>query len=69
MEQDTTASLLDAQQEKHPLTIIADTSRCGSTMLSNLLREHPAVFSLSKFFALLENQKFSDCSHLIRAAC
>ena len=56
MRQDISASLL----EKQPLTIIVGTGRCGSTMLSNLLREHPSVLSLSEFFALLEGPKFSD---------
>ena len=30
---------------------IVGTGRCGSTMLSNILREHPAILSLSEFFA------------------
>jgi putative sulfotransferase len=32
-------------------TFVVGTSRCGSTMLSNMLREHPQVLSLSEFFA------------------
>ena len=32
-------------------TFIVGTGRCGSTMLSNMLREHPKVLSLSEFFA------------------
>jgi len=32
---------------------IVGTGRCGSTMLSNMLREHPKVLSLSEFFAWL----------------
>lgn len=34
-------------------TFIVGTGRCGSTMLSNMLREHPRVLSLSEFFAFL----------------
>ena len=60
MELDTSLPSLDAQQEQHPFTIIVGTGRCGSTMLSNLLREHPGVLSLSEFFALLEGPKFGD---------
>ena len=60
MEQDATASPIDAQQEQHPLIIIVGTGRCGSTMLSNLLRQHPDVLSLSEFFALLEGPKFGE---------
>jgi putative sulfotransferase len=32
-------------------TFIVGTGRCGSTMLSNMLREHPKVLSLSEFFS------------------
>jgi Sulfotransferase domain/Sulfotransferase family len=34
-------------------TFIVGTGRCGSTMLSNMLREHPKVLSLSEFFAFI----------------
>jgi putative sulfotransferase len=34
-------------------TFIVGTGRCGSTMLSNMLREHPKVLSLSEFFAVV----------------
>lgn len=34
--------------------IIVGTGRCGSTMLSNIFRTHPAVLSLSEFFAMLQ---------------
>jgi hypothetical protein len=34
---------------------IVTTGRCGSTLLSQLLREHPAVLSLSEFFAVLQS--------------
>jgi hypothetical protein len=33
-----------------PVFIIG-TGRCGSTLLSNMLREHPAILSLSEFFS------------------
>lgn len=32
---------------------IVGTGRCGSTMLSNMLREHPAVLSLSEFIVFM----------------
>jgi hypothetical protein len=35
------------------LTFIVSTGRCGSTMLSLILREHPGVLSLSEFFSTL----------------
>ena len=44
------------------LTFIVGTGRCGSTMLSNLLRKHPAVLSLSEFFVLLQDSKFQEGS-------
>lgn len=31
-------------------TFVVGTGRCGSTMLSNMLRDHPKVLSLSEFF-------------------
>jgi len=31
-------------------TFVVGTGRCGSTMLSNMLREHPRVLSVSEFF-------------------
>ena len=34
-------------------TFVVGTGRCGSTMLSNMLREHPQVLSLSEIFALV----------------
>lgn len=33
-------------------TFIIGTGRCGSTLLSNLIRQHPAICSLSEFFSL-----------------
>ena len=32
------------------LTFVVGTGRCGSTMLSAILREHPDVLSMSEFF-------------------
>lgn len=37
---------------------VVTTGRCGSTLLSQLLREHPAVLSLSEFFAFLQSPSF-----------
>lgn len=34
-------------------TFVVGTGRCGSTMLSNMLREHPKVLSLSEFFGFV----------------
>lgn len=42
----------DGHTEIAPVFIVG-TGRCGSTMLSNMLREHPAILSLSEFFALV----------------
>ena len=33
------------------LTFVVGTGRCGSTLLSRLLREHPDVLSMSEFFS------------------
>lgn len=35
------------------LTVVVGTGRCGSTLLSRLLSEHPGVLSMSEFFATL----------------
>jgi hypothetical protein len=35
------------------LTFVVGTGRCGSTMLSRMLREHPDVLSMSEFFGTL----------------
>lgn len=32
---------------------VVGTGRCGSTMVSNMLNEHPQVLSLSEFFAMM----------------
>lgn len=31
-------------------TFVVGTGRCGSTMLSNMFREHPSILSISEFF-------------------
>jgi putative sulfotransferase len=36
-------------------TFVVGTGRCGSTMLSNMLREHPNVLSLSEFFSFVSD--------------
>ncbi len=35
------------------LTFVVGTGRCGSTLLSRLLREHRDVLSMSEFFSTL----------------
>ncbi|MGR8934042.1 MAG: sulfotransferase family protein [Gammaproteobacteria bacterium] len=37
---------------------IVSTGRCGSTMLSNMVKCHPDLLSLSEFFTSLSNQAF-----------
>jgi putative sulfotransferase len=39
--------------------IVVGTGRCGSTLVSRLLREHPAVLSLSEFFGSLNEPQFA----------
>lgn len=41
-------------------TFVVGTGRCGSTMLSNMLREHPKVLSLSEFFSMITDGNFSQ---------
>ena len=36
-----------------PGVFVVSTGRCGSTMLSNMLRLNPGILSLSEFFSLL----------------
>ena len=43
-----------------PMTLVVGTGRCGSTMISNILRKHPEVLSLSEFFVLLEGARFRE---------
>lgn len=42
------------------MTIVVGTGRCGSTMISNLVRQHPDVLSMSEFFVLLEGARFRE---------
>jgi hypothetical protein len=41
------------------LTIAVGTGRCGSTMVSNLMRTHPEVVSISEFWNAFRNRKGS----------
>ena len=41
-----------------PGVIVVSTGRCGSTMLSNMLRLNPGILSLSEFFSLLMPDPF-----------
>ncbi len=41
-------------------TFIVGTGRCGSTMLSNMLREHPKVLSLSEFFGYVAEGQLAE---------
>ena len=56
------------------LTFVVGTGRCGSTLLSRLLREHPDVLSMSEFFSTLRiaaasgPARFPDQRHGRRAA-
>jgi hypothetical protein len=36
-----------------PLTFVVGTGRCGSTLLSRVLTEHPDVLSMSEFFGIV----------------
>ncbi len=36
-----------------PPVLVLSTGRCGSTLVSNILNEHPRVLSLSEFFSLV----------------
>lgn len=42
------------------LVLLVGTGRCGSTLLSNMLRTHPAVMSASELFASLRPHPFSS---------
>jgi hypothetical protein len=48
-------------------TFVVGTGRCGSTMLSNMLREHPKVLSLSEFFAFVGEGGFEPRAFLPHA--
>jgi len=39
-------------------TFVVGTGRCGSTMLSNMLREHPDILSISEFFSCVADFGF-----------
>ena len=39
------------RQPTLPPVLVLSTGRCGSTMLSNILNQHPRVLSLSEFFS------------------
>ena len=41
-----------------PDVFVVSTGRCGSTMLSNMLRLNPEILSLSEFFSLLMPDPF-----------
>lgn len=41
-------------------TFIIGAGRCGSTLVSRLLRKHPDVLSLSEFFATMRGSAFPD---------
>lgn len=41
-----------------PEVFIVGTGRCGSTLLSNMLRAHPDILSLSEFFMSLASRGF-----------
>ncbi len=43
----------DNEETEIPPVFVVGTGRCGSTMLSNMLREHPAVLSLSECFTFV----------------
>ncbi|MFC5070651.1 hypothetical protein [Kitasatospora cinereorecta] len=43
-----------------PLTVVLGTGRCGSTMLSDLVNQHPGALSLSEFFACLDPGVFPE---------
>jgi putative sulfotransferase len=41
-------------------TFVVGTGRCGSTMLSNMLRQHPRVLSLSEFFGFVTEGRVTE---------
>jgi hypothetical protein len=42
------------------LTFVISTGRCGSTMVSRMLRVHPEVLSLSELFSTVRNRGYLD---------
>jgi hypothetical protein len=43
-----------------PVCIVLSTGRCGSTVLSNIVREHPMVLSVSELFSGLAERDLSE---------
>lgn len=43
-----------------PPAFVVSTGRCGSTLLSNMLRLNPGILSLSEFFGMLLSGPFPD---------
>jgi hypothetical protein len=46
-----------ADEHPMPLIFVVGTGRCGSTMLSHVLHEHPDVLSISEFLLTLSTNK------------
>lgn len=44
---------MNTSMPTHPPLFVVGTGRCGSTMLSELVREHPQLASLSEVFSLI----------------
>ena len=42
----------------HPGAFIVSTGRCGSTLMSELVNEHPAILSVSEFFMSVVSRAF-----------
>jgi hypothetical protein len=49
-----------AHRQTPPLTFIVGSARCGSTMLSLILHEHPEVLSLSEFLTAMKSVRHSQ---------
>jgi hypothetical protein len=60
---DRAASFAPLPAEGYPELFIVGTSRCGSTMLSQILRQHPDILSISEFLTQLITRNFAY-SHL-----
>lgn len=43
--------MVNAAAPALPPVFVLSTGRCGSTMVSNILNQHPEVLSLSEFFS------------------
>jgi len=46
-------------QSSYPPTFIVSTGRCGSTLVSRLVRMHPDILSVSEFFMSLATRAFA----------